>query len=205
MSLIVFYARRYGNQRGFSLVEVSIVTAIMLLVAIIGIPAIGSYVIENKVPRVAEELQRFIARVKVNAQGGGSTPYEGLNTAALANALKDSSVISVAGQGESAVVAHGLGGNGRAGNGIISVAPAVVAGGGAGSGFSVRLTNVSHAACPSLASVMQRVAEIIVVEGMAGAVLVKDATAMPPLMYSAATAEAQCAPGERNTFVFTAR
>src|SRR5690606_19637287 len=36
-------------QQGFSLVEVSIVTAIILIVSIIGIPAINAYVIENKV------------------------------------------------------------------------------------------------------------------------------------------------------------
>jgi type IV pilus assembly protein PilA len=205
MSFIIFHSRPNCAQRGFSLVEVSIVTAIVLLIAIIGIPAIGSYVIENKVPRVAEELQRFVARVKINAQGAGPTPYVGLDTAALANALKDSSVISVTGQGSAAVVVHGLGGNGTAGNGTISVAPAAVAAGGAGSGFTLRLTNVSNAACPSLASVLQRVSEIILLEGVAGAVLVKDATAIPPLAYSAAAAEVQCAPGDRNTFVFTAR
>ena len=50
-----------ARQRGFSLVEVSIVTAIVLLISIASIPAINSYVIENKVPRVGEELQRFVA------------------------------------------------------------------------------------------------------------------------------------------------
>jgi len=205
MLFIDYSPRQYSAQRGFSLVEVSIVTAIVLLIAIIGMPAIGSYVIENKVPRVAEELQRFVARVKVNAQGAGPAPYGGLSTAALANALKDSSVISVSGQGRVAVVAHGLGGNGTAGNGTISVAPTAVAAGSAGSGFTLTLTNVSNAACPALASALQRVAEIITVEGTAGAVLVKDATATPPLAYSAAATESQCAAGDRNTFVFTAR
>jgi len=183
MSLINFYPSLNRPQHGFSLVEVSIVTAIVLLIAIIGIPASGTYVIENKVPRVAEELQRFVARVKVNAQGGGPTPYVDLDTTALANALKDSSVISVSGQGRAAVVAAG----------------------GVGSGFTLTLTNVRNAACPSLASVLQRVSEIITVAGTAGAVLVKDATAMPPLAYSAPATEAQCASGDRNTFVFTAR
>ncbi|MFM7010852.1 MAG: prepilin-type N-terminal cleavage/methylation domain-containing protein, partial [Betaproteobacteria bacterium] len=51
-------------QRGFSLIEISIVTTIVMLIAILGIPAIQSYVIESKVPRVAEELQRFVARMK---------------------------------------------------------------------------------------------------------------------------------------------
>ena len=47
-------------QRGFSLVEVAVVTAIVLLLAIIGIPAIGNYLVENKVPKVGEELARFV-------------------------------------------------------------------------------------------------------------------------------------------------
>ncbi|WP_154389106.1 prepilin-type N-terminal cleavage/methylation domain-containing protein, partial [Bordetella pertussis] len=113
-----------GRQAGFSLVEVSIVTAIVLLVAIIGIPAIGSYVIESKVPRVGEELQRFVARTKANAQGDGAAPYTGIGTASLAHALRDSSVVSVRGEGASATVAHGLGGQGAGAHGVISVAPA---------------------------------------------------------------------------------
>jgi prepilin-type N-terminal cleavage/methylation domain-containing protein len=36
-----------ARQRGFSLMEVSIVTAIVLLIAIVGVPAIGGYFIEN--------------------------------------------------------------------------------------------------------------------------------------------------------------
>src|SRR6478609_9384848 len=109
------------RQRGFSLMEVSIVTAIVLLIAIVGIPAIGAYVIENKVPKVGEELQRFIASMKINAQGGGVTPYTGLDTGALANALRDSTVLSVQGTGAAASVAHGLGGSGIGGSGVVQV------------------------------------------------------------------------------------
>ncbi|MCD0501902.1 pilin [Bordetella petrii] len=193
------------RQQGFSLIEVSIVTAIVLLIAIIGIPAISSYVIENKVPKVAEELQRYVARIKANAQGAGTTPYANLDTGSLANALRDSSVVSVGGSGPGAVVAHGLGGNGTAGNGVITVMPVSVSGGGAGSGFSIRFSNVNNAACPTLASVMQRVSDNITVEGAGGAVTVKDSTVVPRLAYSAAVAESQCTEGDHNTFVFTIR
>src|SRR5690606_12274005 len=58
-------ARRRAGQAGFSLVEVSIVTAIVLLIAVIGIPAIGGYVMENKVPKVGQELARFVMHVRV--------------------------------------------------------------------------------------------------------------------------------------------
>ncbi|ARP87206.1 type 4 pilus major pilin [Bordetella genomosp. 9] len=193
------------SQQGFSLIEVSIVTAIVLLIAIIGIPAIGSYVIENKVPKVGEELQRFVARAKANAQGGGVAPYLHLHDGMLANALRDSSVFTVRGSDAAAVVAHGLGGKGAAGHGTISLSAASVGGAGPGSGFSLTLTNVNNAACPGLASVMQRVSEIITVEGEGGPTLVKDGTASPPRPYDAMLAQAQCARGDVNTFVFTTR
>ncbi|AOB30725.1 fimbrial protein [Bordetella sp. H567] len=198
-------ARRHALQQGFSLIEVSIVTAIVLLIAIVGIPAIGSYVVENKVPKVGEELQRFVARVKANGQGGGVAPYHKLHGGMLANALRDSSVFAVSGSDASAVVAHGLGGNGAGGNGTIAVAPASFAGGGPGSAFTLTLTNVNNAACPGIASVMQRVSEIIAVEGEGGPVIVKDTSASPPQGYDAMLAQAQCARGDANTFVFTAR
>lgn len=194
-----------ARQRGFSLMEVSIVTAIVLLIAIVGVPAIGGYVIENKVPKVGEEIQRFIAAMKVNAQGAGVTPYLGLDNGALANALRDSSVLSVQGSGPVARIAHGLGGSGTGRSGVIEVAAADLGGGGQGSAFTLTFTNVSHAACPALASVLQRVSVAIAVDGRNGRQIVKDAQAAPPVPYRAALAQAQCASGETNTFVFTAR
>ncbi|MGY6272369.1 type 4 pilus major pilin [Achromobacter denitrificans] len=193
------------RQRGFSLIEVSIVTAIVLLIAIVGIPAIGNYVIENKVPKVGEELQRFIASVKINGLGGGATPYAGLDTAAMASALGDSSALSVQGAGSAAHIVHGLGGSGVGSNGTVEVAAASLGGAGLGSAFSITLTNVSHAACPALASVLQRMSEIISVGGDGALRVVKDAFATPSVPYRAVLAQAQCRQGDVNTFVFTAR
>lgn len=197
---------RAGRQRGFSLMEVSIVTAIVLLIAIVGIPAIGAYVVENKVPKVGEELQRFIASMKTNAQGGGVTPYAGLDTGAMANALRESSVLAIDGSGGAARIAHGLGGSGVGGNGVVEVAAASFGSAGQGSAFSIKLTNVSQAACPSLASVLQRMSETISIGGGGGGLrLVKDAFATPSVPYRAALAQAQCSPGDVNTFVFVAK
>jgi len=198
-------SRPCAGQRGYSLVEVSIVTAIVLLIAIAGIPAINGYVIENKVPRVGEELQRFVARMKANAQGAGTAPYRDVDTGILANALRSSSIVAVDGSGASAVVAHGLGGAGTAGSGAMALSPAAVGDGGPGSGFALTLQDVNDAACPALASVMQRVSDVISVAGRGGAVTVKDALAEPPVPYDPILADAQCAEGDRNTFVFTVR
>ncbi|OWT65885.1 prepilin-type cleavage/methylation domain-containing protein [Candidimonas nitroreducens] len=181
----------YRGQRGFSLVEVSIVTAIVLLLAIIGIPAIGSYVVENKVPRVGEELARFIAQARVNAAPGTALPYESIQTSNLASLLRDSGVLSISGADANVKVMHGLGSDGE-----VTVEPVE-----AGAAFSLTLTNVNHAACPGIASVMQRVSEdMSIAAGGQAAVTIKDDT----VAYSAMAAQSHCAKGDVNTFVFVA-
>lgn len=194
-----------NKQAGFSLVEVAIVTAIILLIAILGIPAIGTYVIENKVPKVGEALQRFAIRTKANAQGGGDRPYVGINTSALAHAASDSTVFDVSGSGNAQTVAHGLGGSGRGGNGVVTVTPVSAGGGAVGAGFAITLNNVSHAACPGLASLMQSVSSRVTLAGLQGATTLMDRDALPRQPYRAARAASQCAQGDNNTFAFIIR
>jgi Tfp pilus assembly protein FimT len=198
-------ARGLAAQRGFSLIEISIVTTLMMLIAIIGIPAIQGYVIENKVPRVAEEMQRFVARMKANTNGFGASPYLGLDSGALANALRSSSVGSVTGFGPRASIAHGLGGAGHSGRGVISVEPQAVAGGSSGSAFSLTLNDVNQAACPALASILQRLADVVTIAGASGPIMVKNTLTEPHMPYNPMLADAQCVSGDRNTFVFTIR
>lgn len=175
-----------NRQKGFSLIEVSIVTAIVLLIAVIGIPTIGSYVVENKVPKVGEEITRFVLQMRVNASTASSTPYQGVTTANLANMMVDSSVLSVHADGE---VRHGLGAQGE-------VQIAAVEG---GAGFAVNLDRVNHAACPGIASVLQRVADKITVgQDAAGGQVIKDETTV----YSALAVESACARGDTNHFSF---
>lgn len=193
------------KQAGFSLIEISIVTTLMMLIAIIGIPAIQGYVIENKVPRVAEEMQRFVARMKANTNGFGVSPYAGVDSGTLANALRTSSVVSVTGFGSGASIAHGLGGTGSSGRGVIIVAPQAVAGASNGSAFSLTLNDVNQAACPGLASILQRLAEVVTIAGAAGPIMVKNSLTEPHMAYNPMLADAQCVSGDRNTFVFTIR
>ncbi|MGE4369795.1 MAG: type 4 pilus major pilin [Burkholderiaceae bacterium] len=181
---------RSARQQGFSLIEISIVTAIVLLLAIVAIPSIGSYLVENKVPKVGEELARFVVQTKVNASAGGATPYSGIGTENLANMVGQSGVFSVSGSGAGTAVKHGLGTDGA-----VTVAET-----GSGAGFSITLSNVNNAACPGIASVMQRVADTMSVSPDAGAaVTLKDST----VTYNALSAEASCAKGDVNSFVFS--
>lgn len=191
---------KLSRQQGFSLVEVSIVTALMILIAIIGLPAIQGYLIENKVPRVAEDLQRFIARMKVSGIGAGPSPYLGVSQRTLANGMRDAAAIRVYPKDQAVV--HGLGGTGQAGNGTVTLLPAALAGGVEGSAFKLVLTNVNHAACPALAAVMQRMATQVRVGGKGPGQEVKNSAAVPAREYDPILADAQCMVGDVNTFEF---
>lgn len=191
-----------GKQRGFSLVEVSIVTALMVILAVVGIPALQDYVVENKVPKVAADLQRFVARMKVAAIGGSDTPYASINRRVLVNGVRGSSALVIRGEGNNALVAHGLGGQGALDHGELKVAPVAAPDQSAGSAFSLTLDHVNHAACPVLATTLQRMASQVSIEGRGGAVMVKNDFAVPPMAYQPVLADAQCERGDSNHFVF---
>lgn len=195
----------FHGQSGFSLIEISIVTTIMMLLAIVGIPAIQGYVVESKVPRVAEELQRFVARLKVTTHGFGASPYAGVDTRVLANSLRGSSVVAVSGEGAGTNVAHGLGGQGVSGRGVIRVAPYALSGAPVGSAFLLTLNDVNHAACPGLASILQRISDVVTISGSGGPVRVKDSLHEPVTPYNPLLADAQCLSGDRNIFEFVIR
>jgi hypothetical protein len=119
--------------------------------------------------------------------------------------MRSSSVVAVSGNGPGATVAHGLGGSGSNGRGVILIAPQSVSGAASGAAFSLTLNDVNQAACPGLASILQRIAETVTISGQSGPVIVKNATLDPAMTYNAILADAQCASGDRNTFVFTIR
>jgi len=188
------------SQAGFSLVEVSIVAAILVIAASIGIPAIKGFLIEQRVPAVASELQRFMSRTKVMGEGGGTvTPYAAIDNAKnLAPSVRDSSVLKVSGN----TVAHKLGGSGTGSNGTVTLAPASLAGGALGSGFALTLTNVNDKACPILAGTMSPVSETMTVNGTAAKSLGANGE---PGVYNPVMAQDLCASGDSNTFVFASR
>jgi len=191
---------RVLDQRGFSLAEVSIVLALMILVSIMGIPAIQGYLIESKVPRVAEDLQRLVTRVKVSAISRGSTPYLNVGFQTLMNNLRNASAIQVT-EGATAIP-HGLGGTGASDSGVITMSPAASHGAVHGSVFSLVLNNVNHAACPALATILQRLASRVLITGRQATVEVKNTFISPPKEYDPILADAQCARGDSNKFEF---
>lgn len=183
-------AKQHRSQAGFSLVEVSVVMAIVLLLAVIAIPAVRAYVIESRVPKVGEELARFIMHTRINAAHSSPTPYDSVANSSLANMLSESGILTVTGSGGSQVVRHGLGSDGE-----VSVSQAA-----AGAAFTLTLTKVNRAACPSIVSMLQRLAEsVTLTPGGGSATVVKNASTP----YNALETQNRCSQGDSNTFAFT--
>lgn len=173
------------SQQGLSLIEVSIVSAIVLLLAIIGIPAINGFVIESRVPKVGEGVARFIVSHSVNAPIFDDKPYALIDNQFFISQIDESGVFNVDANESGARILHGLGKNG-----LLTLEAEDN-----GTQLKITFNQVHHAACPGLASVLQRIASSIKVED----VLVKDGTTT----YSAIHTSQQCKKGDVNTFEFT--
>lgn len=187
------------RQGGWTLVEVGAVIVIVIFLVVVNYPSIKGFFIQGRVPAAAGELQRFMSTARIMGEGDSATPYASINNAQnLAPSMRDSTVFKVSGS----TVAHRLGGTGVGTNGTITIAPAALGGGAAGSAFSLTVTNVNHRACPVLASIMNGVSEMISVNGTVAKTLGADNESGS---FNAVTAQDLCVNGENNTFVFATR
>jgi type IV pilus assembly protein PilA len=181
------------SQAGFTLIELGVVLLIIGVLGLFAFPRINGYLISSKVDPTAKDLAAAVLRMRVNAEGTGPTPYAAMNTAVLANTLRDrTTVMTVDGEGAAATVTHGLGATGAA----ITVAPATIT----TAGDSYAMTMVANkAACPSFAAILRNVSQIITINGTA-------VHSIPGgIAFNGQTAENLCTAGDTNTFVFTVR
>ncbi len=180
----------YG-QRGLSLIEISVVTVIILLLAILAIPAIQGYLVENRVPKVGEALAHYVLRQHLNASVHGEPHYKGMDIQHFSRQNKEKAVFTIQEQGGQTVVQHGLGKGGQL---FIHEREG-------GRALELRLTSVHHAACPALATVLHQLADEIYVGPEGRLTEVKS----PQRTYNAFYAQQQCEDGEVNTFRFIVR
>ncbi|MGB3436749.1 MULTISPECIES: type 4 pilus major pilin [Achromobacter] len=187
------------NQGGWTLGEIALAIAIVILLSIIALPSAKGYFVSGRVPAAAGELQRFMSTARIMAEGDTGAPYAAIDNAKnLAPSLRESTAFKVVGS----TVAHRLGGSGVGTNGTITIAPAALGGGPAGSAFSLTLTNVNHRACPVLASTLNGVSEMISVNGTVAKTLGAN---NENGTFNPVTAQNLCVDGDNNTFVFATR
>lgn len=180
-------------QKGFTLVELLFVIAVVGILSALATPFVRELLIEGRVDPVAEDIAKVVNSMRASATASGIiNPYTNLGapavaTAAFANtALGKAQALTVNGVNAAATVQHPLG----VSNSQITVAQLAP-----GAQFTVTLPTVNKAACPNLATALNRAAVAISIN----AVVVKAAGGQ----YNGAAGQNACTAGDTNTFIFT--
>lgn len=185
-------------QAGFTLVELVFVIAVIAILAALATPYVREFMIEGRVEPTSKDIINLTNVIRASgAASGSATPYASMGTgaaatAAIANAARGRAVsLLVAGTGATATVAHQLGASGS------QISASAAANPTNGDTFSVVLPTVNKAACPNLATQLNRVAEAIDINGT----VVKAAGGA----YDPTLAENSCTADDTNTYTFTFR
>jgi prepilin-type N-terminal cleavage/methylation domain-containing protein len=181
------------KQRGFTIVELLVVLAIIAVLSIIGIPAARGIITDGKIVPTSNDLSKIVAKVRSNASNQGINPYVAINTAVFANTARGMiSSLSINSANATATIQHDIGTT----NSQITVAPATLDTT-LGDSFTVTLPTVNEAACPGLSSQLSKTADVISLNG----------TVVKPYKgnYNGSAAQNLCNAADTNTYVFTFR
>lgn len=174
--------------KGFSLVELMVVLAIIGILTALATPSIKTFLMEGKAPEIAKVAQGVIVKARA-ARTTGDTWASAADTE-LVKVVNADSRVTVQGSGGSASVLHGLGDGGT-----ISFAPGTISN--ANDAGQLTFTNVHEAACASLANAMGTFVEVMTVNGTSAKALGGK--------YLGSAAQTACIAGETNTLVFLFR
>ncbi len=184
-------------QKGFTIVELLVVLAIIGVLVVIAVPAARGIIIGGKTAPTASDINKVVSSIRANFSGQGNTPYTNLGNGAAATAIFANtargvaSSLTVTGAGATATIQHDIGATGSQ----VTVAQGTITT--LGDSFDVTLPTVNASACPGMASQLAKSAEVITVNGTN----VKAAGAL----YNGGTAQNACTANDTNTFVFTFR
>lgn len=181
-------------QRGFTLIELGIVAAIVAFLLVLMMPNIKAKIIENKTSSVATQMQRAVVKIIGSRAGMGTTPYTGISVAELGQVLRDEG-FPVTGSPATAVE-HTLGTD--AGTPAVTIAAATL--NAAGDSFTITMSEVHRAACAGMSTAMSGYAEVMTLTATGGGSATLKAAGGA---YNPSLALSNC--GDRNTLAFTFR
>ncbi|MPS81706.1 MAG: prepilin-type N-terminal cleavage/methylation domain-containing protein [Achromobacter sp.] len=179
--------KRHATASGFTMTEIAIALAVIAILTIFSIPRVEAYIIDGKVPKVAEDLRRFMTRNRINGSSAAdpNTAFAGATQRSFALALSGST--TMASNTTTYQVQHNLGSGG-----VVRYA-----GVDGGKGYSLSLDKVHQIACANLAGILARDSNKISINGQ------EQKNTETPVNFNPTTADAACVDGENNTVVFT--
>ncbi len=187
-------SRAFKAQRGFTLIELGIVAAIIAFMLVLMMPNIKAKIIENKTSSVATQMQRAVVKIIGSRAGMGTTPYTGIAIAELGQVLRDEG-FPVTGSPATAVE-HTLGTD--AGTPSVTIAAATL--NTAGDAFTITMNEVHRAACAGMATAMSGYAEVMTLTAAGGSAATLKAAGGA---YNPSLTLSNC--GDRNTLALTFR
>ena len=193
--------RRGGTRaaRGFTLLELTLVTMLLVILIVIAVPVIRSLMVEILAPSVSRDLQRAVVTIRQSRAVSSmlAAPYISIGLAELGSALRETSFeVRPAAPALASSISHPLGSGAGTPDVSVETGRIVVD----GDSFVVRLANVAWQACSAFAASFSRQAHSIEISPQGGVASIVKASGGA---FDAQSAQAACA--HSNLLVFTFR
>ena len=181
------------KQRGFSLIELSVVVLIMGLLGFLIAPRVQSFLLRGKVKAASDELTQAVVRLNSN-RTTGSSDFTSASTKELLKVLTPSSAFELV-DGSTPTVNHKLSNVG----GTVTYGPGTLLA--ANDAGLLTIGGVDESICQDLANSLSATAVSLGVNGTTA----KNTAASPQVPYNSATATNSCTTGSGNTITLLIR